>query len=323
MRATGGSSIGSVTWFTIEDGADVRMEDFRKWHAELELDTQFIPPNSRGADNFRVATTQLKGRSYELGNGKFGVLDLVEGISDRRILTRRITRYLSDEPRRRRSVPAEELVDVGTLIYNRPARTMYANIPGTDSVEYELADGLKRDERKVLDELISGTLRRVGKLEEYVHPAAIRNSVRSLILAGDSIILERGKGIYWSAGEDLDRIAELVARIGNGDLMAVVPLPDTPTQRAVLQVRLNEQVVSDADSIRAQLADARLKARGAPLSQARQVTYRGAYLELVARTQRLTKLTRVKLTVATVENVNQLKEELGDMLDPSGPARKR
>jgi hypothetical protein len=251
--------IGSLLFYRVA-GCNVTRPQLEAWFLDLGLDPQYIPDPIDPVDAFSKATNNDNWRlSYPMGTQaqQLTANILIRPVkTDKQRVVKAIVREVVDGN-------AEKLntATIGEAVfYKAPTNSMRLTLDPA---------ALAAGEDSQLDPAISNLRARYAEFCQHYDPQAIRKMIRDYVTDLNAVLVNPTGGLYFvhkTRDATLDKLSELVKRIGGDCLFELIPLVNTPDKREMLleasqtatekQCReLLEQVAKKAEGKRVTLND--------------------------------------------------------------------
>ncbi len=231
-----------------------RRADLRADAQRLGLPATTLPHVPRAIDAFRVATSEA---STSLVTPD-GVVDyrILETETTREYVRRAVNRQMRPTRGRRRP----EVEPVGEAIFYRRPRSKVSKVVGGEKLKFGMNRGrLTAEEIAHLTRFFQKLYARYQELCVSLSPHALRTVVRETLLAWHAVQLR--PGVYFvPATAPVGALCELVAGFEGRNACHVIPLPDTPQQRALVRWAASEDLGVKVAAVHRDASDARRRA---------------------------------------------------------------
>lgn len=249
--------LGSILWFTVSGGTTT-LADLQEWFAELGLDPKYLPPPINPTDAFRRATSEAKVEYVDSdGNPVTLIMKEVEHSADR--VVRRIHKETLDRKKKDHTYDTH----MGEAVFYKPGKAASAQGLGQHKVRFSTNPNLAPGELEHVNRLIAEANARYHHLCTYLTGQALRFVVRDYVVDLNAIPVRPSGGVYFvhkSRQETVDKLVELVSRMGGSSRLHTMPLIDTSSQRSMLIDQFEEAMVSEVEKLVEEMSAALEKA---------------------------------------------------------------
>lgn len=212
--------LGHLVLFRITDG-DYNRDDIDAWFTELRLNPGFVPVPGKAIDAYKKATSQGDDFDYDLPDGTVAHVLVRDVVADSKVVTRHLVREIRDAKRRRLAYGP-----IGEATFFRPKTSNGIVIPGSERFLLNVDHTqLVADERGPMQSLVDKISGSYDRFLAYCDGDKARAMVRDYVKYLNGAMLK--DGIYFvhiTRKDELDRLSEVVSRLGNGCRMDTIPL---------------------------------------------------------------------------------------------------
>lgn len=219
--------LGHIVMFTINDGQYDRTEVDR-WFDELQLDPQFVPEQGKAIDAYKKATSEANGSGYPLSDGNTAEVLVRDVSAGKDTVIRHLIREVKDPKAKRLAYNK-----IAEAIFYRPTVRNGKVEAGTERFRLTIDHPtLLPNERAPMDAVVEQVSAAYDRYCNYMDGMKVRAMVRDYVLHLNGIALKAGVYfVHVSRVDELERLATLVDRLGNGCMMHLMPMVDLDTQR--------------------------------------------------------------------------------------------
>lgn len=258
--------LGELVWFTVLQSTRVPLGVMTEWFAELGLPEHTLPHDAvvpshafrRACQDFRVRYTLAEEAGAPEGEAPPVVtVRLAEVGHTYAKLMYHVMREVRREKVRGGGV---SLTKVGEAVLYRPPRKPKASarlritLMNRDVGGREL---MPRAERDALADELDKLRTRYHELLGYHGANRVRGVLRDVLTLDLGAVLVRpAGGVYFvpsAARGAVERLQEVVERIGQGSTWHSVPVPDDPRQRRMVSGYFRDQVVGALEALRCRI----------------------------------------------------------------------
>lgn len=219
--------LGHLVLFRINDG-DYNRDDIEAWFEDLKLNPGFVPVPGKAVDAYKKATSQGDDFDYDLPDGTVAHVLVRDVVSDSKVITRHLVREIRDSKRRRLAYGP-----IGEATFFRPVTTNGIVQPGSERFQLRVDhQQLVAHERPPMQALVDKISNAYDRYVKFIDGDKARAMVREYVKYLNGTMLK--DGIYFvhiTRKEELDRLSEVVSRLGNGCRMDTIPLVNLEDQK--------------------------------------------------------------------------------------------
>lgn len=219
--------LGHLVLFRITDG-EYQREDIEKWFEELHLNPGFVPVPNKAIDAYKKATSEGDEFEYDLANGTTAHVLVRDVTSDAATVTRHLIREIRDAARRRLAYGK-----IGEATFYRATVKGGKIEPGSERFRLTVDnDQLIQNERGPMQSLVEKITQAYNRHVSYMDGDKVRAMVREYVKYLNGVALK--DGIYFvhvTRHDELNRLSELVDRLGGGCKMDLIPMVNLGQQR--------------------------------------------------------------------------------------------
>jgi hypothetical protein len=192
------------------------------------LDPAFVPEPNRAVDAYKKATSEVDDYEYRLPNNTTAAVLVRDVVSNGEVIVRHLIREVRDQRRKRL-----DHGKIGEAVFYRPSMQGKRVVPGSErfrlSVDKEL---LNKDERPAVQGLVDKVNASYARYHDYMDGMKVRAMVRDYVKHLNAVTIKAGVYfVHVSRRDELQRLQELVSRLGHGCSMELIPLVDLDEQR--------------------------------------------------------------------------------------------
>lgn len=241
--------LGYIAWFTVNDAA-YPLVTISDTFDQLMLDSRFLPAETSAFNAFEKACSNaLKAaKPYGLASEQQGeIMAVREAQKTDEKVVRHIVREVRDSKRARlRFEPVAELV-----LFREKADSRNKIVRGSGRIRSSIWDDrLLPGERAEVERVIHAWEAEYNRLYDFIDGDKARKIVRDYVGFLNGVMMK--SGVYFvhvDQDEQLQKLAEFTASLGNGCSMELMPIPDLPKLRTSVVAAFQEQARRDLDDV--------------------------------------------------------------------------
>ena len=243
--------LGYILWFTVNDGA-YPLTTISETFDTLQLDSRFVPVETSAFNAFeKSCSNALKAaKPYALDKQLDGeIMAIREAIKTDEKVVRQIVREVRDAKRGKlRHEPVAELV-----LFREKVDPRNRIVRGSGRLRAGVWDDrLLPTERPHIDAVIKAWETEYDRLYNFIDGDKTRKCIRDYIGFLNGVMMK--SAVYFvhiNNEEQLLKLQEFVASLGNGCSLELMPIPDLPKLRTSVVAAFQEQASRDlADVVR-------------------------------------------------------------------------
>lgn len=328
--------IGSLLWFTIT-GKDeftgkytpvrITRDQLAEWFEELDLDPKYLPARIWKVNAFRKASSAVRQEYDGPEPGQTTVLRVVEIDHNDEWVLRHVLRDVHDK-----RTQTTTTSHVATLKFFKAVSAGKAKTGEhyKTSINHNLIElGLDQQptnrkyplglvDQQHVEQLLADFEDRYAEMAINLDANAVRAVVRNYVLGINSIMVKPSGGIYFahtSRWPTIDKLQQLVKKVGQGCSFSQTPLIDTPNERELLTEAFQSQVTTHVDRLLKDIAEANETAKGKPGGRIPVAEYTGfssRFADLMSKADEYTRVLGLSQGRAA-SSLELVMDAIGDM----------
>ncbi|GAB2717497.1 DUF6744 family protein [Kitasatospora kifunensis] len=282
--------LGHLVLYSIFD-SEITRDDLERWFNELNLDTDFLPPDLRADDAYEKVTgadggvrrtyplddptaTSRPGRRRRRTPSEFNRSAVLMVRPVRRDAFQ-IVRHLVREVRDAKKTSLTYDTRLAVCVFHRDNTGSKAAGAGTLQVEpdHQAIAALPEAERTVVHEMLADIEKSFRLRCTYLTGDKLRSMIRQYVEHLNAVRVRPTGGVYYvhrQHAETLTALRELVGRFGPGSNLFRIPLPDQEEMRQMIIGAFTTKAKDDLDRLAQEIAEAQRDAKPEEVSKLHQ-----------------------------------------------------
>lgn len=223
--------LGHIVIYTVNDAA-YELNKLTTWFDELNLDKSYLPSAAKPIDAYKKATADADDFEYKLDNERVAHILVRDVGADNEMIERHLVREIKQGHKR-----VLDYQKIGEAVFYRPKASKGKTVQEShrfrlNILHSELADNERSPLQTVVDKITASFDRHLNYLDGMKIRAMVREYVKGPLNG-----IELKPSMYFvpvSRADELERLTELMERLGNGCVMQLIPLVEMKKQKDMI-----------------------------------------------------------------------------------------